>query len=257
MREPPRRNLRAPSIVVKLTRAIYQGSCGTCHLYVPFPFRNPSPCLAVSADSQGRADWEGLVVALPNLQDNDHEKAHHPQFAAALGIIESSGEAVIRNCQDLVLFQDLFDLPASSSPFTDVPARDVQMILDQVLGDLEEASLISLKIAACVRATETRLAAASRWSPLVVDKVDVPLKHFENWELLLNWERWLAETSKLSDLARMFYSHTLGSPSVAQGSTLDVKARDVRAFRKRLAYLGLPASKESIQDFLTKQRHFT
>ena len=227
--------------VAKLRGTTYRNSSRDHCLYVPFPLVKPSPCLAILGGNGKTTEWEGLVVALPQLESREIEVIRRPEIAAALRIVGRLGGKVVSNCQKMHFIRELSCLMPTDAPFTDLPVKAVTMVCDEVLRDLKKASPRSKLLEAQIQATEERLVqTASLWSPPTIATIAVPKHLRENWQLLINWSKWIAETGDLGELAQKFYRHSLGAASLL------IKKRQIDAFRNKLRYLNLPASARDI-----------
>ena len=233
--------------------------CNAAFSEIPCPHRiyvsldtkrpGPYPCLLVAEDEEGNSEWSGLVVALP--ADAKHKSAFEPEIAAALGVITSTAAPSICQCKDMRLIRRLESTLRSEAPFAHLPTRAVETICDRILRDLEGTPLKSRSIEAEIRKTEKRLSREMQqfWSPLVIADVHVPIKHHQNWELLMNWREWIAGTGDLKVLTRMFRIATR-LPSSKVGK------KQIDTFRNKLRYLGLPASARSIEIARARIRPF-
>lgn len=197
-----------------------------------------------------------MVIALPRNAPNSG-LIRAPEIAAALALIKAVEKPCWDQLEELKFIRMFF-----SRSFRDAPFWLGSLVALDHAFDAMKSSKVgarrgnSILMDACDSLLNPPEGAPS-WSPLVlISEVVVDSTRMIDWSLLRHWHNWIKRTRDLKALHTKFDKEVF-QPYEAARKQFQKRNRGVvpssndkcrlTAFRKRLSYLGLPASTEALK----------
>ncbi len=221
----------------------------SCQYLVEHPLRSgPQGCLIIEHNPDGTESWQDAFIFVPQKaipKGPPPEPIECKVYKAAMGLINS---AYSKDASRLLY---KFSETLENETWTNYVFALTKLhgFIEQLHGLADRAEtgeLLLTNVADEIRTVLEDFEDKPResWNPVELVSGTSALRFERNWEILSKWRQWDQKKLLLSERARQFEGLT-------EASDGDKKRREIRkiedAFRKRLKYLGLPATGEELE----------
>lgn len=187
-----------------------------------------APCVTITRDGNGNPVWSGAMVCLP-CDAPSSPPLIMPDVASAIALVRNDRKAMTGALRCLSVIDDWHNLTHKHSPFCTVGAAELRVAVQGLLPVVSGRLRAGKRLRSYVDEALTRWEDQCPWRPIELTRASMSLMTHPHWDLVANWRRWFKGCARIEDQWMEYRRHTKSK------CTVD-------AYRKRLAYVCLPAS---------------